>query len=382
MYLNAQNGIAKWIVCLLLILWPAMAFCGQDKELSGVYHIRFGIIEPPVVAQQDITVRAPVSNQQTDPRPLECSSLAWLNGSLLITSDRHQHLIFTASVDLNNMVISTPVPQVLVHNEQFLLNDAECMTLLQKNGRPSLYMMCSLSNSPDAMPLPARRQLLMCDIKNGSRLTFEHTSVISVTAIRRQLEKCFDTIHANPYYTYDAEYPGQDKNTYRWANIEGITFTHDSRYLLCGMRNPLYDEAAIVFAVSGIPLPGQLLQDNSLKVEDFFLLDLQQRGISDLCWDPVTQGYLIAAAKSNGPRLNPDIPYPPNTLDSALFWWTGNKTDRPILIAVIEDMTIEAVCRMGDSRYVVLGSDEGDVSEGRTARQSMLTVMDFTEVPR
>lgn len=112
------------------------------------------------------------------------------------------------------------------------------------------------------------------------------------------------------------------------------------------------------------------------------MLDLEGRGISDLCWDPITQGYLITAAKSNGPRLNPNSPYPPNTLDSALFWWSGNKKDSPILAARIPDMTIEAVCRLGNSRYIALGSDEGDISEGRGARQSILTIMEFTGIPR
>jgi hypothetical protein len=40
------------------------------------------------------------------------------------------------------------------------------------------------------------------------------------------------------------------------------------------------------------------------------------------------------------------------------------------------------VCRLGTSRYIVLGSDEGDVSEGRTARQSILTVLEFTGIQR
>jgi hypothetical protein len=146
------------------------------------------------------------------------------------------------------------------------------------------------------------------------------------------------------------------------------------------MRNPLFDDAAIVFAVDGVPQAIQSPGDASLKVTDFFLLDLGQRGISELSWDPVTQGYLITAAKSNGPRLNPDQPYPPNTLDSALYWWSGRKNEAPILIARIPDMTIEAVCRLGNSRYIALGSDEGDVSEGRTARQSIVTIMEFSGI--
>jgi hypothetical protein len=373
-----------WLYLLLLVIFIcySRAFCAEEKGKFIVGDIRFGTIEPPVVAQKNITVRAPVSNQRTEDRPLECSGLAWLDGNLLIASDRHEHLLFTCPVDMNNMDIGTPVPYVLIHNEQCLLNDAESVTVLRGNGQTLLYMMCSLSNAPDAQPLPQRRNLLCCNVNGISPFGAEHCNVLSTETIRQQLESCFQKIKAQPYYTYDASYTGEDKNTYRWGNVEGISFTPDEKYLLCGMRNPLFDGAAIVFTVSGIQRPAQSLQQSSLKVIDFFLLDLEERGISDICWDPVTKGYLITAAKSNGPRLNPDTPYPPSTLDSALFWWSGNKTDRPLLVVKITDMTIEAVCRLGTSRYIVLGSDEGDISEGRTARQSILTVLEFTGIPR
>jgi hypothetical protein len=364
----------------LMALLCAQAFCAR-QEGAFVYEIRFGVIEPPVVAQKDITVRAPMSNQQTEPLPLECSGLAWLDGYLLIASDRHEHLLFTSSVDLNTLEIGTPQPQVLIHNEQDLFSDVEAVTVLKKNGQSSVYVMSSLSNAPDAMPLPARRQFIACNVRQVSPFTMNGT-VFDAGTIRQQLETYFEKINVRPYYTYNVNYPGENKNTYRWANVEGITFTPDGQFLLCGMRNPLFDKAALLFTVSGIPQAKQALEPQSLKVMDLFFLDLEGRGISDLSWDPVTQGYLITAAKSNGPRLDPDSPFPLNTLDSALFWWTGNKTDKPILVARIADMTIEAVCRLGSSRYIVLGSDEGDVSEGRTARQSILTVMDFTGIPR
>ena len=379
MPLDCVHRKLQFFLLLFLLQYCVPAFCG--KETSTIYNIRFGVIEPPVVAQKDITVRAPTSNQQVDIKPLECSGLAWMNGSLLITSDRHEHLLFTCSINLDTMDIGTPQSRVIIHNEQYLLNDTESLTLLEKNGQTFLHMMCSMSNAPNAQPLPQRRHLLRCNIKQISPFQVDHCNVISVGTLRQQLENCFDTIKAQPYYAYNANYLGEDKNTYRWGNVEGITFTPDGQHLLCGMRNPLFDEAAIVFAVSGMPQTMESFQAESLKLTDFFLLDLDGRGISELSWDPLTQGYLITAAKSNGPRTDPDHPYPPNTLDSALYWWSGHKKNNPILIAVIPDLTLEAVCRLGSSRYIALGSDEGDVSEGRTARQSIVTVLEFTEIP-
>lgn len=367
------------ILLLSVSLYCPYSFCNENTNRFIVNNIRFGAIEPPVVAQKDITVLAPTSNQQAEGKPLECSGLAWLNGYLFIASDRHEHLIFTCPIDLNNMVIGTPQPKILIRNEQNLLDDMESMTLLQRSDGLYLYMMCSLSNAPNAQPIPQRRNLFSCKIKQIAPFEEEDGNVFFVETIREQLEKYFKKINFKPYYTYNAEYPGQDKNTYRWGNIEGITFTPDGKYLLCGMRNPLFDNAAIVFAVSGMSSNIHL---NSLKVSDIFVLDLEDRGISDMTWDPITNGYLITAAKSNGPRLDPDSPFPPNTLDSALFWWSGQKADKPILVARIQDLTIEAVCRLGKSRYIALGSDEGDVSEGRTARQSILTILEFTGIPK
>ncbi len=364
------------ILPILFFLYCPCVSCNEQPHNYIVNTIRFDVIEPPVVAQKDITVLAPTSNQQLEGKPLECSGLAWFNGYLLIASDRHEHLLFTCPIDLENMVIGTPQPKILVHNEQNLLKDIESITLLQNNDGNFLYMMCSLSNAPDAQPLPQRRNLFFCKINQIAPFEEGQSNVFSVDYIREQLEIYLKKINAQPYYTFDVGYPGEDKNTYRWGNVEGITFTPDREYLLCGMRNPLFDGAAFLFAISGISQP------KSMKVKDFFILDLDERGISDLTWDPVSNGYLITAAKSNGPRLDPDKPFPPNTLDSALFWWSGRKTDKPVLIAKIRDMTIEAVCRLGNSRYIALGSDEGDISEGRTARQSILTILEFTGIPR
>jgi hypothetical protein len=150
--------------------------------------------------------------------------------------------------------------------------------------------------------------------------------------------------------------------------------------MLGAMRNPLRQGKAFVFALTGIEEAIDNRDDSTIKLVDLFLLDLGGRGISDLCWDPVTQGYLIAAAKSIGPKLDNDEPYPPNSLDSALFWWSGNKLDMPILFAKIPDMSVETICRLADTRFIIIGSDENDSSESRDIHQSILTLINFTGV--
>lgn len=348
-----------------------------------VKEIRFGLIDPPVIAQRDITVRAATSNQNPEPKPLECSGLAWVDGYLIVSSDRHQHLLFTCAVDLARMTIAEPRPHVIISNEQNLLDDAESVTVRRRpDGSWLVYVMCSLSNDNRQLPLPMRRHMLRLALRPGEPFSFQGVTVLGAGKIRQRVDREFKAVGVQPYRTYYGEHPGADKNTYRWGNVEGIAFTPDASRMLCGMRNPLFGGAALMLAVRGADDALTAADAGRFEVTDVFPLDLDRRGVSDLCWDPVTKGYLIAAAKSNGPKLDDDQPFPPNTLDSALFWWSGHKTDKPVLFATAPDMKVEAVCRLGTSRFIAVGSDEGDVSEGREQRQSVLTIMDFTGVAR
>ncbi len=389
----------------------AQAGAVQTTQRSGhVAEIRFGVIEPPVVAQRDITVRAAASNQQLEPKPLECSGMAWADGQLVITSDRHGHAVFLCPVELETMTIGLPQPQVVIRNEQELLDDAESLTVKTRNdGKLAAYAMCSLSNDLTELPLPKRRHMVRFSIDALEPFSAGLPVVFNASPIREALSAHFRAIGVQPYRTYHAEFTGPEKNTYRWGNVEGVAFTPDGHHLLCGMRNPLFGGEALMFVVGNVDEAFDAQDPNRLALTDLFTLDLGQRGVSDLCWDSLTRGYLISAAKSNGPKLDKDQPFPPNSLDSALFWWSGRKSEKPILFATVPDMKIEAICRLGpgpnaggeaaqdldrggsrlelrgggglSNRFIAIGSDEGDVSEGREGRQSVLTILEFTGIP-
>jgi len=352
------------------------------RQAEKVPEIYFGIIEPPVVGQHDITVRAATSNQQLEEKALECSSFAWVEGNLLISSDRHNHLVFLCPVDMESMTVGKPVPHVLIRNEQEVVEDIESMTIGRDgSGRMFVYMMSSLSNDPAALPLPKRRHAMRFRLRGVEPFSYRRPVVLKAGVLRDSINVYFKDVGIEPYYTFDASYPGEDKNTYRWGNVEGMCFTPDGETLLLGMRNPLCAGRAIVAAVTGMPEAFDGDDPNTMKIEDLFTLNLGRRGISDLCWDPLTKGYLITAAKSNGPKESEDQPFPPNTLDSALFWWSGRKTEEPVLFAKLPDMKIEAICRLGTSDFIAVGSDEGDVSEGRVwQQQSIVTVIYFTGI--
>jgi len=343
-----------------------------------VADIRFEIVEPPIVAQRDITVRAATSNQQLEKKPLECSSMAWLDGNLILTSDRHEHVLFVCPIDLDKMTIGQPKPHVFTRNEQELLKDIECVTIKQSgDAKPYLYAMCSMSNDRNAMALPKRAHMLRCRIEQVDPLIIARPVVVDASPIRSSVNEHFKDIGIKPYRTYWADYVGADKNTYRWGNVEGVAFSPDGSTLLCGMRNPMLGDSALLFALRGVDDAFEASNAGLAKLIDIFTLDMGGRGVSDMCWDPVTSGYLIASGKSNGPKLHEDQPFPPNTLDSAMFWWSGRKSEKPICFARAPDMKIEAICRLGSTRFIAICSDEGDVSEGRTARQSVLTILEF-----
>jgi len=355
----------------------------KPPENTYVADIRFDIVEPPIVAQRDITVRAATSNQQLEAKPLECSGMVWLDGRLVLISDRHRHVVFICPVDLDKMTIGLPVPHVIVRNEQELLNDAESITVRRsRDGKPIVYVMCSLSNDRDSLALPKRSHMLRCRFDRIDPPVTGRPVVISAGPIREGVNEHFKDIKVEPYRTYYADFAGPDKNTYRWGNVEGIALSPDGSTLLCGMRNPLLGGSAMVFALRGLDEAFDTADAAGAKIIDLFALDLSGRGVSDMCWDPVTRGYLIAAGKSNGPKTDKDQPFPPNTLDCALFWWSGRKSERPICFARAPDMKIEAICRLGATRFIAVCSDEGDVSEGRTSRQSVLTVLDFRGITR
>jgi len=344
-----------------------------------VLEIRFGVVEPPVIAQRDISIRTATSNQRPEPKPLECSGLAWTGDGFLVTSDRHGHVLFTVPFVLQTGQIGEPQVCLVIRNEEKILDDAECVTV-----RPHFdegyvaYVSCSLSNDRSELPLPKRRHMLRCRIGPDGKPIPGETVVMAGGHLRQRLQQEFDALGIQPYRAFYAEFPGQNKNTYRWGNVEGITFTPNTDTLLCGMRNPLPADRAMLFAVTNLDRAFDAEDPSPLEVTDLFVLDLGERGIADICWDPVTQGCLIVAGRSAGPKLDKDQPYPPNRLDCALFWWSGRKSDAPVLFAKAPDMKLEAICRLGNTNFIAIGSDEGDVSEGREQRQSVLTILYFT----
>ena len=345
--------------------------------------IQFGVVDPPIVKQADITVEAPTSNQRQEPAPLECSGLVYLPlgdgaGRLIVASDRHEHLLFNALVDTERLTVTVPEPTVIVRNERELLADIESLTHRRNDdGRMYVYGTCSWSNAPDGLPRPARRFIFRVAVNDRGEIHPPTFTALRIDHLRKQVNDLFVQHQVEPYRAFSATAPGGPDNTYRWGNVEGIAFSPDGRYLVCGMRNPTLAGDAIVFVITGVEEAFTAGDPRRMKISDALTLDLGGRGVSDLAWDPVTEGFLISAALSNGPKLDDDRPYPPDQLNGAAFWWSGRRDEGAVMFAQISNMLPEAICRLGQSPLIAIGTDEGDVSEAREQRQSRLILMHF-----
>lgn len=356
--------------------------------------IRYGSVDPPVIAQRDVTIRHPTSIHPRDPtpQPLECSGLTWFGSRLLLPSDRHGHVVFTMNVvvDDGEVSLELPKPQPIISREGLLLLDAECVTVRpasmqrgatgpSEEGAVTGYVFCSMSNDPTGARRPMREHAARIGLAPDGSVDLGRVSVISLETVRSELTEHFAALGVQPYEAFNSD---RGENTARWGSIEGIAWAPSGEQLLCGMRNPLAGPDAIFFALESVDAAFDANDGSLLRIVDLFPLSLGGRGVSDLAWDPVTGGYLITAARSNGPRESPNQPYPLANVDAALFWWSGDKQDPPRLAARLPDMNIDAVCRVGETSLIALGSDEGDVSEERRGHQTAVTLMHFPQAPR
>ena len=362
---------------IFLTLGVASATLGQGDRAP--LEVWYGAIDPPVVAQRDVTIREMTSIHPLDPepQPLEISGMITVVDRIILTSDRHSHVVFSLAVDLQSsaVMIGLPEPTRLVDTERRLIDDAECITTRRRaSGEHEGLIFCSLSNDPGGERRFKRQHIARFTVLPDGRITTDRVQVMSADSVRDALASHFDALGVSPYVSFDSE---RNANTLRWGNVEGIAWTPDGATLLCAMRSPMADGDAIFFALSGVSAAFDSDDPTQMRVIDLFRLNLGGRGASDLAWDAVSGGYLITAALSNGPKTDPNQIYPLENLDAALFWWSGDKSKQPVLVAKFPDLNVEAVTRIGDGPYIALGSDEGDVSEGRRGRQSALTIMHF-----
>lgn len=374
-------GLMLTAAAQVLYAQPAEAPAGPTTILQA------GRVEPPVVFQKDITLPALPMPRAVAPSMLEASAVVWVEGGLILASDKHEHLLFVLPFDPQTLAAGEPIPLPVVYSDHYLLEDLEAMALrMDEQGQAWVYAMSSLSNAPNGVALPRRRHMLRARISRtpeGAWQAYEST-VADVSPLRTAFQQEFATVGVAPYRTFHAAHLEADKNTYRWGNVEGLAFVPQSKtgQLMLGFRNPLYAGHAMVGVVEQVDAVFDSF-DSQIVLKDIFALDLGGRGVSDMCWDPVTKGYLIAGLRSSGPKLDDDSPFPPHKLGSALFWWSGHKADTPIRFADAPDMKIEGVCRIGTTRLIAVVSDEADQSEGREdSFQSILTVLDFRGVSR
>jgi hypothetical protein len=303
----------QWIIALAIGVVTGVSAqsvpTSKPAAQAAVPDLRFGLIEPPLVAQKVIELRAP--SPGIEMTSVGAKGLAAAGNRLMILSARHGNTIFASPLNFTTMRVPTIKGYPLI-KDQFM-EDPESLTLLPPQPGESLWTAFALgSMSNDALgQVRPRRMLLACAKLDLTVMSIKQTNVVSTEPIRRQLQGYFEKLGVEPYRTYHSEAKGEDKNTNRWGYVEGMSFVPNTTTLMCGMRNPLLREKALVFTVAGVIEACDKKDPALLRVTDLFTLDLGGRGISDLAWDGQTRGYLIAAARSAGPWLDPNLPFPP-----------------------------------------------------------------------
>ena len=114
----------------------------EEQDHHEPQKLRYGILDPPLVLEHDITIRTKTSIHPLDPapKPLECSSVCWVQGKLFLTSDRHEHVLFSMPLELDSATLAPGLPEPIpvITTERRLLDDAEALTSRRHDGRTRL----------------------------------------------------------------------------------------------------------------------------------------------------------------------------------------------------------------------------------------------------
>lgn len=208
------------------------------------------------------------------------------------------------------------------------------------------YWLGSMSNSSSFNNKPNRDRLIAIDI-SGTGATTSFSNAGYYAGLRQQLITWGD---ANGYDFTSSAADGKDPKTIDGFNAEGMVFGPDNTTLYIGLRAPLVPTANRTKAViapiqnfetwfnngasSGAPVIGAPIE-----------LDLDHRGIRDLI--RLSNGnYIIVAGSYDG------------TLVPAVYRWTGNASDVPVLLSSFDLTGINAEAAMGVNESGQLSLDK------------------------
>ncbi len=150
-------------------------------------------------------------------------------------------------------------------------------------------------------------------------------------------------------------------------NIEGLTFSRDSKALLIGLRNPTYKGKAILISLTNIDaLKAQSFSPQFTKTP--FLLDVGGEGIRAISYDRTTKKYYIASEAENKKGKK----------RSRLWAWdgTGEETTPLKLKGMKKLKNIEGITVVSHNgeRVMLLVCDDGNKKKGKGASYALIGV--------
>ena len=202
-----------------------------------------------------------------------------------------------------------------------------------------VYWMGSMSTGKAPFELKPNRDRIVCTSVSGTGAT---TSInyAGYTAIKSALLTWGD---ANGYNFSASAAAGVDSKTPAGFAAEGMVFGPDSTTLWIGLRAPLVPTANRTKAVLAPILNFETWFNNGTQTGNPTFgtpieLDLGRRGIRDII--RLKNGTYVIVAGNPGS----------DTITSAIFKWTGNSTDAPIMIHTAGDriLNMEGVMEIQD----------------------------------
>ncbi|MBN1561462.1 DUF3616 domain-containing protein [candidate division KSB1 bacterium] len=155
---------------------------------------------------------------------------------------------------------------------------------------------------------------------------------------------------------YDSYQPSQKKNTVLapkelGVNIEGLAAAPDRRSLLIGFRNPVPGgEALVIELLNPVAV---VTESASPRFGEIYLLDMDDRGIRSLEYDPQLNDYLVIGGAQD------------DEIDAKLYLWNARAQGAPVEIAEVDfrrydKLTPEAMFTTHQNRLQIF-SDDGTI---------------------
>ena len=231
------------------------------------------------------------------------------------------------------------------------LNALEDLEGLTVDSEEWIYAITSHSRTLNGKRRNDREQLVRFRLRDGGITDFK-----VIRGLRKRISKRHDLLKGSAKL--------RDVKRNQGFNIEALSFDPGGKKMLIGMRGPLYGEDAIIVTLEN---PNAVFESNAKpKIsKQLITLDFGGGGIRAMCYDPMTDGYLIITRKQ-GKRFK-------------LWLWSGDPDASPRRVKIKGTKNLrqaEGITPVrigGKPAGILIVSDEGDSANRKPGRYLFVT---------